>query len=489
VPTLLPDRQIEELILAATVSGCRGVRYESDAPLDGSDVVTRRRAALLEQWNDRIEMIEPWLTIGKKSSDATATDGSIRGIVLQAERARLFLPTEINERRAPVEARDAAAQKRVLVIPGIPQSNEAFALSPAAFQQLPSKRVAGGIRIELPLDFDGYVLMSEDAAVVAAYRQRVARGARRTAQVQYGLAAGESRALADAARQLQVAGIKTQVLDQAIGAADADANAAGASLTAGNFALAYRQAARASRTLDIALSETARSAAKGPTFDSVPCLERPVPFVTRAAFDQSISSMRAGENQLLGGDFENLELLRQVGWQHVEDPLLGIQTKVALSGVEPHEGRYSLQLSSMPETSSDVPQIIARAPVWITTPPFRVDADQVMEISGWIRVTEPILGSVEGLEITDSLGGHELALRIRETNGWQPFRLVRATKDTTDATLTFALHGLGSVTIDSVMVRSLSRPRVTRLPSTDPKPGPAFPNTARQPVSPVPVRR
>lgn len=480
-PTMLPDRQIEALLAAVLSSGCRGIRYESSTPLDASDLVTRRRAALLEQWNDRVELIEPWLATGKRGVDVAATVGSIRGVVWTVERARLFLPTQS---LSMAESQESPLQKSVLLIPGIPLSNEAFALSPASFQTLASQRVAGGLRVELPRDFDGYVLMTEDPSVIAKYRQRVARGARRTAQVQYGLAAGESRALAEAARQLQNWGFNTKQLDLAIGSADADAKAAGAALTAGNFALAYKQAARASRTLESAIDEARIALPQGPTFDSVPCFERPVPLVARAAFDRSFAALRAGENQLSGGDFEDLDLLRQVGWQHVEDPLPGIQTTVALSGVAPRDGRYCLRLAAAADSAGEAPQIVARAPAWITTPPFRALAGEFLEISGWVRVTEPIRGSIEGLEIADSIGGHELALRIRHTEGWQPFRLVRATKDTTEVTLTFALHGMGSVEVDSVMVRSLTAPQVKRLPSPAAEPGPAFPDSVRRPVYP-----
>jgi hypothetical protein len=45
------------------------------------------------------------------------------------------------------------------------------------------------------------------------------------------------------------------------------------------------------------------------------------------------------------------------------------------------------------------------------------------------------------------------------------------------------------VAIDSVMVRSLALPRVTRLPSIGAQPGPAFPNSAQRPVYPAPARQ
>ena len=113
----------------------------------------------------------------------------------------------------------------------------------------------------------------------------------------------------------------------------------------------------------------------------------------------------------------------------------------------------------------------------------------MLEISGWVRIAEPVQGNVDGLEIVDSLGGRELALRIRQTNGWQPFRLIRGTSDTTNVTLTFALHGLGAASIDGVMVRSLAAPKVKRLPAVPSAPGPAFPSSAARSLFPAPHSR
>lgn len=486
LPTVLADRQIEDLIVSVEASGSRGLLFQSDSPLDASDAASRRRAALLEQFNDRINLIEPWLTIGKSVGDATSTDGSMSGVVIQAERSRLFLPT-----RTPAQSSAAEYSSRsiALVIPGVPVSNEAFALSPAGFQTLASQRIAGGTRVEVARDFAGYILMTEDASVISAFRQRVARGARRAAQVQFGLAASQSRLLGDAARQLPGFGVSTKTLDQAIGAADAELKLAGASIASGNFEAGYRQSTRALQILNLAIEDTDRRVADGPTFDSVPSVVQPAPFLARVAFDHALAKFRTGENQLVGGDFEDLEQLRQVGWQHVEDPIPGIHTSVELSGRAPHEGRYALQLVSRDDSANQGPLIVARAPVWITSPPFRASAGEVLEISGWIRIDQRIEGNVDGLQILDSLGGRELALRVRQTDGWQPFRIIRGSKETTNVTLTFALNGLGTACVDGVMVRSLAAPQVKRLPSITREPQPAFPNSARRPMYPAQLQR
>jgi hypothetical protein len=188
--------------------------------------------------------------------------------------------------------------------------------------------------------------------------------------------------------------------------------------------------------------------------------------------------LRGGENQLAGGDFEDLNQLKQLGWQHVEDPIAGIQTRVQLTARGPQEGRYCLELSALPTSPANAPQIVAHPLVWITSPPVRAVAGEVIEISGWIRVSQPITGSIAGLEIGDSLGGRELSLRIRSTSDWQPFRLIRGTDETREMTVSFALEGIGTAVIDSVMIRSLQPASVKRLPTVTNNPGPAFPSPA-----------
>ena len=114
----------------------------------------------------------------------------------------------------------------------------------------------------------------------------------------------------------------------------------------------------------------------------------------------------------------------------------------------------------------------------------------MIEISGWVRVPQPITGSIDGLEIVDSLGGQELSLRVRSTTDWQPFRMIRGTSETTEMTLTFALDGLGSAVRrrrDGPLARGAEREAAADRPRSEP--GPAFPNSARRSLFPPPIER
>jgi hypothetical protein len=491
-PTAIDEAQIEALVAAAGTNGCRGFLFQSDSPLDASDEISQRRATVLEKLNDQLELMSPWLTVGKRVADATSTDGTVTGIVLQAERARLLVlgPTDAPS-NAAAAAKEAADSNKELafIVPGVPESNEAFLLSPVSLQTLPSKRVAGGTRVVVDRNAEGWILMTEDPEVITGLRQRLARRGGRAAQLQFGLATNRSRSIAAAAARLQRLGVTTKSLDQAIGSANVALRGVNALLSAGKFEAAYQQSWAAAEILAAAMAKTRTEIAAGPELNSIPLRAEAGSLVRQAEFEKSLPTLRGSENQLDGGDFEDLEQLRRLGWQHVEDPLGGIQTKVQLSGRGPQEGRYCLELSAEGAAAASSPKIVARPLVWITSPPVRATAGEVLEISGWVRVSPPVIGSIDGLEIVDSLGGPELALRVRSTHDWQPFRMLRSTRETTEMTVTFALAGIGAASVDGVMVRTLAAPSVKRLPTVLNEPGPAFPNSARRTMFAPPIQR
>jgi hypothetical protein len=118
--------------------------------------------------------------------------------------------------------------------------------------------------------------------------------------------------------------------------------------------------------------------------------------------------------------------------------------------------------------------------VLITSPPLPVSEGQAIEISGWVRVDGATSG--DDLQIIDSLGGPELSLTIRESKGWQPFRMVRGVPKSTELRLSFVLAGIGCAKIDAIMVRALRQPMPRRLPEVSSSP---FTKTDRGVSSPT----
>ena len=93
--------------------------------------------------------------------------------------------------------------------------------------------------------------------------------------------------------------------------------------------------------------------------------------------------------------------------------------------------------------------------MWLNSPPVPVEAGQLIRIQGWVLIRKPITGSVDGLLVSDSLGGECLAARIQHTKGWEPFTLYRIAPQSGAMTLTIALSGFGEACIDDVTVQPL----------------------------------
>ena len=278
-------------------------------------------------------------------------------------------------------------------------------------------------------------------------------------------------------------------LDQAIGSANVELRGINALLSAGKFEAAYQQSSEAAADSRGSDRENTRRSCRWSGAQQHPFRAEAGSLVRQAEFEKSLPTLRGGENQLAGGDFEDLDQLRRLGWQHIEDPLAGIQSKVQLSGRGPQEGRYCLELSAQAATAASGRKIVARPLVWITSPPVRATAGEVLEISGWVRVSPPMSGSIDGLEIVDSLGGPELSLRVRSTQGWQPFRHdpQHERDDRNDGHLRAGRHrcGVGRWR-DGPLARRGERQTAADGES---EPGPAFPNSARRTLFSPPIQR
>ena len=100
--------------------------------------------------------------------------------------------------------------------------------------------------------------------------------------------------------------------------------------------------------------------------------------------------------------------------------------------------------------------MIETPPVWITSPPVRIEAGQLICIHGWVNLPSPVAGSVDGLMVVDSLSGDDMAERIVDkTKGWKEFTLYRAARESGMVSVTFRISGLGEVRLDDVTIQAV----------------------------------
>jgi hypothetical protein len=237
-------------------------------------------------------------------------------------------------------------------------------------------------------------------------------------------------------------------------------------LAAGRLEDASELASAADRFLDELAAQQRSSGGMAGDFESNPLAFSEEQAADFALFQRSCLGLRGGANLLAGGDFEDVNQMTQLGWRHVQHTAPAVDTHVELTATDPKHGRYCLALHVAPRAAQPQTSVIELPCVWVISPAVPVDAGQMIEVTGWVRIDEALSDAGGGLQIFDSLGGPELSLVIRQTSGWQPFRLVRAVPESTELRLTLALAGLGSARLDAVMVRALAAPIARRLPAT-----------------------
>jgi hypothetical protein len=345
-----------------------------------------------------------------------------------------------------------------LVVPGVPDDHDVWALSPAGLAPLRHQKVAGGTAIAIE-DFPltALVLITSDPIVINFMQSRTAEMAPSAAKLQHEIAEATLKKAASVARrfpsQTQVPAITTSLSES-----QADLHQADQLLAIGDWGRAFFAARNATLPVNRWKREVwqrivgpLQSPVTSPlavSFDTLP---------EQISFAASVAAQPPGENLLAGGNFEDLSMMLAAGWRHFEHPPAHVQTTVELSPTAPFADRLSLHLHAGTEKPPEAGTLIESPPLWVTSAPVQVAAGDIICIRGQVRILAPIKGAVDGLMITDSLGGEPLAERFGQTDGWREFVIYRAAPQPANLTVTFALTGLGDAWIDNVSIQKLPR--------------------------------
>jgi hypothetical protein len=452
---LPPDVEAIRLLTYSELSaGARGIEFRLDLPLSAAPSTLQLELTLL---NQELELAESWAATGSYVVTAASVDRQISGAVLQAQATRLVLPMRIapGSQYAP---KPATGEGNVIV-PGVPEGNDAYELTPAGLQPLKHKRVAGGMQITLE-DFQltSMVLVTSDPAAINALSRRLDQMARRTAPLAHELAVQTLAEVEAVDRRLIHKQHESALPTDWLTKARADIAAADKALAASDWPAAYQADRRAMGPLEQLKRYRWEQAVTGQK--SVVTSPLTAGFGTlpeQARLIDQLRFLQPSDNRLPGGDCENVAWMMQHGWQHVEHPQSDIRSAVELSTDQPHGGKSSLHLRVAAVRPDQPPAFIETAPVWVTTPPVAVQANQLVAVRGFVRVPPQIAGSIDGLLILDSIGGESLAERIGETKGWREFVMYRVAPRDGPFTVTFALTGLGDAWIDDVSIAPVTR--------------------------------
>lgn len=496
-PPFLEPEQLRLQVYAALAAGCRGIGYWTTERLDSQGPRAEERFLAIQQLNQELSLLEPWLAtsgsvqlVPGQLPDAAPTPPASRNLpfgtslpnvfergaqlrareaelrrqhqrerelqaaILRTELGTLILPMWLEGQSQFVPAQSAAAGV-TWIVPGTEQSAAVCEISTTHLHSLEAERVAGGVQIRLPrLDLTGMVWMTSDLAQVEKVRQRIASGQADAGATAVALARLKLDRVGLIDQELQHLGPGVPDGPQLLGRAKLRLDRAQGSQSTGDG-----HAARSDATETLQLLRILQRAHWD---DAVRPLSTPVgspdtlcfqtlPQHWRLMADLGRSRQRDAINLLRSGEFEDFDTLIAERWQNVHSapPQLRTSAEVFPTG---RSSRHSLRLVCEPAAGVTALPPLSEPMITVMTPGVPVRTNQILHISGWVKVVRAVSGSLDGFLVYDSLLGRSGGVRFRSEGDWQRFELVRRVPASTDLHLTLSLYGPGDVLIDDLQV-------------------------------------
>ena len=522
-PILIEPEQIRLQVYAALSAGYRGLGFWTTHAVDGNRTGDGERMLTLTQLNLELDLLEPWLAMGTligrvpvsvpaRTEKQSGKDQSVQhasheeepllkaapflsltsrsrqnvqpdmqAAIIRSDLGTLLLPVWY-EAQSQFVPGQLTARDVTIVVPGVDESALAWEISTTGIESVRRRRVAGGIEIVLPkLDMNTAVLLTSDMEVIEQLRHKVRQTAERSARVQIDLATEKFKRVRKVDAQLQALGAGhpqvTGLFERAndyLGRAErlfAQQNYHAARLSGADTMQMLRVVQRMHWERAIERLSSPVSSPYTICFQTLPDYWRMLAVIGR--------TKRIEQNLLKSGDFEDLQTVLSEGWQHEQHSIEGVHSLAELYATA-HKGRYSLRLAAFPETGQDIPAAIGDFPVRAVSPVLQVSEGEIVHVSGWIQVMQPIVSSIDGVLLYDNFTGPAGALQWKRASGWQRFELIREIPRSGEFSFAISLNGLGDVLLDDV--------RVVRYRPTDEavasQPDLGKEDTAKQPGSP-----
>jgi len=456
-PTPIGFQQLKFTATEAIVSGARCLRFRSQNRLDGDDPESRLRSRTVEYVNRWLTQIEPFVSggvvLGKLPTNSYS--GELEVTALATNRARLLLvqrPTHHEQ----FWAGDCPALPVTIVDSDTIHTHRVYQLTDSELTPVSTKRTPEGTEIRIDdAPFMMTLVMTQDANLISRLSNNFGgNGTQSTFDMHMSITQQWLAIAQLISGQLERLSKTTSsgsgAINDAVNAIqDAKRLAGQQSLTQAESFLnrADERLAFFRRELQATALGTFQSKTSSPlTMHSALV---PLHWILAGQAPNSESSI----NHLAGGDFEDLGQMKRSGWanQRIDDQRL--RTQVELSSSAAKAGKSGLKL-----TTTGGLNLVETIPLWVTSPPVKVKAKQLVRIHGWVNVPRVITGSEAGFQIVDSIAGKSLAETIPATDGWEEFTLYRNASDDTQLRIDFQLTGIGEVMVDEVTVQIIDLP-------------------------------
>lgn len=471
--------QLRLITYLSCVSGTRGLLFESHTPLDATAPAAEMRRVILELLNLEFTLSEPWFAGGNFSLMAYSKDPELKDLqatVLRDDRGQLVIPIWMAPGTGQVPG--LPPHRAISVnVPGVPEADEAYELVPGRLRRCRHNRRLG---TNVTLDqfvLTAQILFTQDPKLFTNRSRQARQIGPRAAELQRRLVELRMEQferflvpltmVAPSTPQLKALEADVPALRRAAQESLQKCTRAIASRDYSNAYLSAEEAMRPLRLLEhehwVAASQSVTGLAASPLLASFATLSGHWSLLRETA------RRLPNADLLAGGNFENLQIWLNAGWDHFQHHVPGVTAQANLVPEAAHSGTLGLCLSVAPAVPDQVPQLVESPPVWIMSAPVRLERGSLVVIRGWVRIPEPIQGSPDGLLIIDSLTGQPLAERIHADDQWQEFVLYRACPQSGAVRLTFALSGIGTAYVDDVSIQALA-PTSAPVASTAPYP-------------------
>ena len=218
---------------------------------------------------------------------------------------------------------------RTVVVPQIPQSMQAWEVTPADVRGLKPKRVVGGTEITLPeFGLTSAIMFTSDTNIVVRFQEQARSKRQLAAQWTYDMALYELEKVKKVQAQLDKQGRSVADANQLLNDAETRLRAAKDLWDKRVFGESYHEAQRALRPVRILMRAQWEMTLKGDTattkLDSPVSSPYAVTYYTLPRhweFMEQIGKLVPAANVLAGGDFEIIPQRQQDSWK-IEEPTL-----------------------------------------------------------------------------------------------------------------------------------------------------------------------
>ena len=459
-PTPVEPNQLKYMAYEVITSGARGIRFRSHSRLDATDPSSRLRSKMLQWLNRHLDQIGPWIAGGVLVQSRNRPTNEIVITPIRTARSQLLLvqrPTGMEQHYAG----DVGLATVMFDNEAASKTDRAYQIAEHALIPMAQQRDHVGSQIQInDCPSTAAIVTTHDPTIVSNLHQTFQAMGQTSVQmktelIQQWLAITQlvqAQTEAEGQGSPVVNGAVMEALN-ALRKAESLINGGSADSGARFLAVADQRLAVARREL---LSVPLRQF-QSKTSSALLMHISLVPLHWRIA--NQLASQSWNPNALAGGDFEDLEHMTRNGWENRRVNVDGLQTKVELARDARVDGTYGLKMSVLGQPHNG---LIDSTPLWIASGRIPVNSGQLVRIHGWVKIDTAISNSDDGLIISDSIGGKELAERIPMTDGWQEFALYRASKNNSNISVKFELTGVGEVMLDEVTIRTIQLPSTHR---------------------------